>query len=124
MRIGELSKQTGVSQRMLRYYEQEGLLAPERSSAGYRVYNRRSISLTRHISNLNEAGMKLKSIKILLPCLSGEKTHPQFVGCPEVKDVLQKELEKLDVKLRELSNSRNAVEGFLHGLIPEQGESS
>ncbi|MBB3139341.1 MerR family transcriptional regulator [Halomonas organivorans] len=124
MRIGELSEQTGISQRMLRYYEQEGLLEPERSNAGYRIYNRSSIALARHIRNLNEAGMTLKNIKILLPCLSDKETHPQFVGCSEVKAVLQKELEKLDVKLRELNNSRNAVAGFLYDLIPEQDESS
>lgn len=121
MRIGELSEQTGISQRMLRYYEQEGLLEPERSCAGYRMYNARSVALARHIRNLNEAGMKLKTIKILLPCISGEETPPQFVGCPEVKAVLQNELKKLDEKLRELGNSRNAVAGFLYDLIPEQG---
>lgn len=124
MRIGELSKQTGISQRMLRFYEQEGLLEPSRTSTGYREYNECSVILARHIRNLNNSGMKLKSIKILLPCISGTESSPKFVGCSEVKAVLQNELEKLDVKLRELNNSRNAVAGFLYDLIPENDESS
>lgn len=32
MRIGDLSRQTGLSSRMLRYYEQEGLLHPTRGA--------------------------------------------------------------------------------------------
>ena len=119
MRIGELSKQTGISHRMLRYYEQEGLLEPIRTSAGYREYNERSVNLARHIRNLNDSGMKLKSIRVLLPCISGIESSPKFVGCPEVKATLQKELEKLDTKLKELNESRNAVAGFLQELIPE-----
>lgn len=119
MRIGELSVKTGVSQRMLRYYEQEGLITAERSSKGYRLYGDNSVVLVRHIRNLNEAGMKLNNIRSLLPCLSGEKSKPQFVGCPEVKAVLQKELKNLDLKLRELSESRDAVAGFLLDLLPD-----
>lgn len=38
MRIGELARRTGVSERMLRYYEQEGLLRPARTTSGYRDY--------------------------------------------------------------------------------------
>ncbi|SFC54170.1 DNA-binding transcriptional regulator, MerR family [Microbulbifer thermotolerans] len=120
MRIGELSKRTGISQRMLRYYEQEGLLEPRRTSTGYREYNDRLVALARHIRNLSNSGIKLKSIKILLPCISGEEGYPQFVGCPEVRATLQKELEKLDLKLKELNDSRNLVAGFLQELIPEK----
>ena len=119
MRIGELSAKTGVSQRMLRYYEQERLITPERSGKGYRIYGDSSVALVRHIRNLNEAGMKLNNIRSLLPCLSGEKSKPQFVGCPEVKAVLKKELNNLDLKLRELSESRDAVASFLLDLLPD-----
>ncbi len=38
MKIGELSRRTGVPTRMLRYYEEQGLLRPERADNGYRSY--------------------------------------------------------------------------------------
>ena len=39
MKIGELSERTGIPTRMLRYYEEQGLLASERSANGYRSYD-------------------------------------------------------------------------------------
>lgn len=119
MRIGQLSEMTGISQRMLRYYEQEGLLNPKRTDAGYRIYDEHSVTLVKHIRNLNEAGMKLEHIKILLPCLSGKDSEPRFVGCPKVKAVLKGELDKLDRKLSDLADSRNSFARFLRDLIPE-----
>lgn len=38
MKIGELARRTGVSERMLRFYEEQGLLSPVRTAAGYRLY--------------------------------------------------------------------------------------
>ena len=38
MKIGELSERTNVPTRMLRYYEEQGLLSSERRSNGYRDY--------------------------------------------------------------------------------------
>ena len=38
MQIGDLSSRTGATVRMLRYYEEHGLLAPERTESGYRSY--------------------------------------------------------------------------------------
>lgn len=38
MRIKQLSERTGVSSRLLRYYEEQGLLRPRREENGYRDY--------------------------------------------------------------------------------------
>ena len=38
MKIGDLAQRTGVSVRMLRFYEAQGLLSPARNAAGYRLY--------------------------------------------------------------------------------------
>jgi DNA-binding transcriptional MerR regulator len=38
MRIGELSRRTGVNAHQLRYYESQGLLEPARGANGYREY--------------------------------------------------------------------------------------
>ena len=39
MRIGELSERTGTPRRLLRYYEEQGLITPRRCANGYRDYS-------------------------------------------------------------------------------------
>lgn len=51
MTIGEASRRSGWSPRMLRYLEQEGLVVPERSEAGYRRYG------IRELNQLNSLGL-------------------------------------------------------------------
>ena len=43
MRIGELARRTGVSERSLRYYEQQALLAADRTPGGQRDYPEQAV---------------------------------------------------------------------------------
>ncbi|WP_438391773.1 MerR family transcriptional regulator [Caballeronia sp. DA-9] len=116
MRIGELSRRTGVSERMLRYYEQEGLLRPARTTSGYRDYGEGEVQTARRIRLLSASGLKIETIRILLPCMLDEP--PRFEPCGAVRAALQQEVDKLDDKLRDLGESRQLVSGYLHSLEP------
>jgi len=70
MRIGELAARTGVSVRALRYYEEQGLLAPQRTAAGQRVYGPHHESVVATIRDLLAAGFCSSVIGSLLPALS------------------------------------------------------
>lgn len=70
MRIGELAARTGVSVRSLRYYEQQGLLAPQRTSAGQRLYAVEHEALVAQIQELFRAGFCSAVIGDLLPALT------------------------------------------------------
>ncbi|MCP2244055.1 MerR family transcriptional regulator [Lentzea aerocolonigenes] len=74
MRIGELSKATGVSSRALRYYEQQGLLSSERQPNGYREYAPESIKIVAFIQDLFQAGLSSDVVREILPCARDE--HP------------------------------------------------
>ena len=52
MTIGEASRRSGWSPRMLRYLEQEGLVVPARSDAGYRRYGIRELNQLNALSEL------------------------------------------------------------------------
>jgi len=52
VRIGELSRRTGVSVRLLRYYEEQGLLSPGRAGNGYREYRDGDVDVVRQIRTL------------------------------------------------------------------------
>ncbi|MHC3748651.1 MerR family DNA-binding transcriptional regulator [Stutzerimonas stutzeri] len=56
MKIGELSRRCEVSIRMLRYYEEEGLLKPQRSPSGFREYGPREEQTVERIKLLGSAG--------------------------------------------------------------------
>jgi DNA-binding transcriptional MerR regulator len=74
MRIGELSKATGISSRALRYYEQQGLLHSERRSNGYREYAPESVEVVAFIQDLFRAGLSSEVVRDILPCARDE--HP------------------------------------------------
>jgi DNA-binding transcriptional MerR regulator len=114
MRIGELARRTGVSERMLRYYENEDLLNPKRTDSGYRDYGSDEVDAAQRIRMLTAAGLKISSIRLLLPCVLGEK--PVFHPCVEARALLRGEVEKLDTRLRELSETREVVARLLNAV--------
>ncbi|WP_087721894.1 MerR family transcriptional regulator [Pandoraea sp. PE-S2T-3] len=114
MRIGELAHRAGVSERMLRYYEQEGLLRPARTGAGYRDYDEDDAQVAQRIRVLSAAGLKIDTIRVLLPCMRGDQ--PLFERCDDIVDALSQEVEKLDRKLDELTESRRLVARYLADL--------
>lgn len=67
MNIGEASRATGISVKMLRYYEQIGLVRPAlRSDSGYRVYSDANIALLRFVRRARDLGFQVKQIAALL----------------------------------------------------------
>lgn len=67
MNIGEASKASGVSVKMIRHYEAIGLLpAPLRTESGYRVYWAEDVHALRFIGNARDLGFPLAEIADLL----------------------------------------------------------
>lgn len=114
MQIGTLSKRTGVSVRMLRYYEQEGLLRPPRKASGYRDYGPAEEETVRRIRMLSESGLKLDLIRRFLPCVVTDR--PDFDPCPELVAALRHEVETLDRRIATLEQSRRILSGYLESL--------
>lgn len=65
--IGELAKRAGLRPSALRYYEEQGLLAPtERTEAGYRLYDTQAEQTLRFIQRAQRLGFSLDDIRTLL----------------------------------------------------------
>ena len=61
--IGEFSKLTNLSIDTLRYYEKEGLIAPERKENGRRYYSEKDVTWIAFIKRLKETRMPIKEIQ-------------------------------------------------------------
>ena len=61
--IGDFSKLTGLSIHTLRYYEHEGLIAPERNSSNRRCYSDKDFTWIEFIKRLKDTGMPIKEIR-------------------------------------------------------------
>jgi DNA-binding transcriptional MerR regulator len=65
-RISELARLTGFTPSTLRYYEQVGLLRPQRSAAGYRLYGDAAVARLRFIARAKRLGLPLDDIRELV----------------------------------------------------------
>ena len=113
MRIGELSRRTGVTTRLLRYYEEQGLLAPTRSTNTYREYVEADVARVERVAGLVRAGVPTRLVRVLLDL---EATVDQDVAtsCPRaVAEMLTEELAGLDERIACLTASRRALHDHL-----------
>jgi DNA-binding transcriptional MerR regulator len=114
MTIGELSRRTDVSIRMLRYYENEGLLKPRRTASGYRDYTPNEVQTVERIKLLGSTGMTLVTIKQFLPCVRGDE--PVFEPCDELRNILREQIRLADMKMDKLAQSREVLATFLREI--------
>lgn len=112
MRIGELSRRTGVHERLLRYYEEQHLLRPERRPSGYREYNEGDVDTVRRIRGLLAAGLSTATIATILPCLRDEDER-LVPTCSELLADLLKERERITKAITDLEISRSALDDVI-----------
>lgn len=113
MRIGELSERTGIPTRMLRYYESQGLIEPERSPNGYRSYSEDDVARAAQVRGLIQAGLSTRMAKVVLDVeRQCELARPAECSRPLAQQ-LADELSALDARLACLTRSRDAVALYL-----------
>ncbi|MFJ3670348.1 MerR family transcriptional regulator [Streptomyces sp. NPDC090106] len=113
MRIGELSRRTGASRRLLRYYEEQGLIVPDRGANGYREYDDRSVDRVNQIRGLLDAGLPTRIIKQILPCLDTPRSIHFPDATPEMLALLATERDRLSERIDVLVRNRDAMSEYL-----------
>ncbi|MFF4749152.1 MerR family transcriptional regulator [Streptomyces sp. NPDC002514] len=117
MRIGELADEAGVSTRALRYYEEQGLLHPERTSSGQRVYPESAVRRVELIRQLYTAGLGSRLIAAFLPAVDARE-----VG-PELLQRLLDERARIQAKAAELQEAGRRLDMVI-GLATDPGATS
>lgn len=116
MRIGELEQKSGVPARMLRYYEEQGLVTPRRLSNGYREYDEYLVDRVGKIRGLLDAGIPTRIISLILPCLNQLQTVVVDDPDPGLLEVLQRERDRMTHKIDILSQNREAITRYIQAL--------
>ncbi|SDM83939.1 MerR family transcriptional regulator [Allokutzneria albata] len=111
MRIGELSRRTGVSIRMLRYYDEQGLLSATRTGGGYREYDENAVDRVRCIRRLHSSALPTPVVRQVLSTLCGD---PEATG--PLLGVLERELAGLDERIDRLTASRSHLVGLIEDV--------
>ncbi|MEU4843338.1 MerR family transcriptional regulator, partial [Nocardia testacea] len=121
MRIGELARRTGTAPRLLRYYEEQGLIVAQRCANGYRSYDERFVDRVLQIRGLLDAGLPTRIIKQILPCLDKPRSIYFPDATPEMLATLEGERDRMTERIRCLERNRDAITEYLCA-VREYGE--
>lgn len=116
MRIGELSERSGVPARMLRYYEEQGLVTPRRLENGYRSYDEYLVDRVGKIRGLIEAGIPTRIIGSILPCLDRPQTIVVTDPDPELRVILLQERDRMTQKIDLLVQNRDSISRYIQAM--------
>ncbi|WP_405164512.1 MerR family transcriptional regulator [Nocardia sp. NBC_01499] len=121
MRIGELSKRTGVSPRSLRYYEEQGLLTSSRSDAGQRHYSDTAVERVSLIQQLFDAGLSSRVITTVLPCVDtpGDSGEVELAFA-----TMTRERDRIDADIAHLIETRDALDVLIRANSRHRAELS
>jgi Cu(I)-responsive transcriptional regulator len=110
MNIGEAATRSGVSAKMLRYYEAIGLLPEaQRTAAGYRDYDAKDVHRLRFVRRARDFGFSIEEISNLLALWQDRKRSSK-----DVKRIALSHVAGLDEKIRHLSEMRDTLKHLAH----------
>ncbi|HEV2914032.1 MAG TPA: heavy metal-responsive transcriptional regulator [Pyrinomonadaceae bacterium] len=109
LRIGEVSKQSGIGIEALRFYEKSGLLErPARTEGGYRLYEAEVLERLAFIKRAQVLGFSLDEIKRVI----AEKRAGQS-PCAGVREIVRRRLDELDERMAQMRRYRRELAGAL-----------
>ncbi len=110
MNIGEAARSSGVSAKMIRHYEEIGLMPRAgRTAAGYRVYREADVHGLRFVRRARDLGFTMKEIEALLGLWRNRRR-----ASADVKRLATKHVAELDARIAELQGMRRALQNLVN----------
>jgi DNA-binding transcriptional MerR regulator len=116
MKISELSTKTGVAARMLRYYEEQGLIHPQRLANGYRDYDAYLVDRVTKIQGLVDSGVPTRIIGDILPCLNQPQEIVVRDADPELRAMLIDQRDSMLERITTLGQMSEALTQYIAAI--------
>lgn len=105
LKIGEVSKRSGVGIEALRFYEKSGLLdAPTRTESGYRLYDAGVLERLDFIRRAQVLGFSLDEIRHIVAERRAGRSP-----CADVREVVRRKLAELDERMAQMRRYREEL---------------
>jgi DNA-binding transcriptional MerR regulator len=105
LKIGEIAQKLGINPQTLYFYERIGLIkSPQRTEAGYRLYNKEDWEKLSFISHAKSLGLSLAEIKQLL-----QLKEDQSLSCQEVYQKLLNKVQEIDAQIANLQTLKAEI---------------
>jgi MerR family transcriptional regulator, copper efflux regulator len=110
MNIGQAASASGVSAKMIRYYESIDLVkVAGRTTGGYRIYGQHDVEVLRFIHRARSLGFPVELIRRLLALWENPRR-----ASAEVRAVAAQHVAELDVRIAELAEMRGTLAALVH----------
>jgi Cu(I)-responsive transcriptional regulator len=109
MNIGEAADRSRLPAKTIRYYEEIGLIRPDRGENGYRDYGDKDVHKLRFLHRSRGLGFSVEECRQLL-ALYEDKSR----ASADVRDIASSKLNEIDRKIRELVELKRTLEHLVH----------
>ncbi len=108
MNIGAAAEASGLPAKTIRYYEEIGLVSPDRRENSYRDYSDQHIHKLRFLQRARSLGFSVEECRQLLSLYEDESR-----ASADVKRLAQSHLEDIKIKIQELQSMRSVLENLV-----------
>jgi Cu(I)-responsive transcriptional regulator len=104
MNIGQVASASGLPAKTIRYYEEIGLVSPERGANGYRRFRNRDVHVLAFLGRARSVGFSVEECRALLALYDDGA-----LTLSEVRSVVRRHLDEIEAKMRELESVREVL---------------
>ena len=116
MIVGQAAKCSGLPAKTLRYYEEIGLVQPQRLDNGYRDYSDEDLARLKFLGRARSLGFSIEDCRTLLSLCDDDKRSSR-----DVKEIAAAHLSRIENKIAELEQMRGVLKKLVHSCHGDEG---
>ncbi len=115
MNIGEVAERSGIPPKTIRYYEDIGLVRPQRSNNGYRAFQETDLHKLAFLGRARALGFTIEDCRTLLSLYEDEAR-----ASAQVKAIAEEHLTAIDEKITQLQDMRETLSHLVEACHGDQ----